>query len=108
MKADWAKVGFEFIFFAKTHIRTHEYDVVLISKEGVVKDFDMKAEIIGYVHYSGDRYILLTTDDDQTFKKWEDLPPEERSLVLKYFGVDNQTVESIGNKEEAELFISKI
>lgn len=105
LKTQKARDGFKAVSSGHITIGANKFDALFFSETKYSLGEEVEGELIGYIKYSDERYILLVAGETSFVEKWFDLPIEERYFILSRFGVDNPTVDSIGDKKSAEMFV---
>ena len=54
----------------------------------------------------GDHKVVAVDETTKDIKRWEDIPADEKDLILRYFGYKSP-IKSISGKEEAKEYIEK-
>ncbi len=77
-----------------------EVDVILFSTRSYITGDTLEVEIIGMLTRKDGDHKLIASDESTTIKDFGDVSPEERDLILKYFGFKSEII-SINPKEKA-------
>ena len=80
-------------------------DVIVFSNK--VFDIGEDVDVVPFgmiIREDGDHKIL-SADDTVTFDRWEDVPQEEKDLIMNFFGYKS-AIKSIDSKIEAEKYIT--
>lgn len=77
-----------------------EVDVIIFSAKPHKTGDILEVEIIGMLVRKDGDHKLVAVDDSDTIKEFNDILPEEKDLILKYFGYKSEIV-SINPKEKA-------
>ena len=77
-----------------------EVDVVIFSQQPHNTGDILDVDIIGLLTRKDGDHKLVAIDDSVGIKDFEDILPEERDLILKYFGYKSEII-SVDTKEKA-------
>lgn len=77
-----------------------EVDVIIFSSQPCNTGDTLDVEIIGMLTRKDGDHKLIATDESSGVKDFEDILPEERNLILRYFGYKSEII-SIDTKEKA-------
>ncbi|MEM4064491.1 MAG: inorganic diphosphatase, partial [Candidatus Micrarchaeaceae archaeon] len=83
-----------------------ELDAIVYSKKDYKIGDRIRAYPIAALHIKNGDHKIVCVDDSTREKSWNDIPRDERVLILKYFGYKSP-VESVGGKEDALALIEK-
>lgn len=84
-----------------------EMDVLVFSSRPLKTGDVLEAEIIGMLTRKDGDHKMITIDRSIKIKGFDDLPNQERDLILKYFGYKSEIV-SVDSKEKALEYLQNL
>lgn len=79
-------------------------DVIVFSTRQYATGDEAEVDIIGILTRRDGDHKIIAVDDSEKIGNFDDLPQEEKELILKYFGYKSEIV-SVGSKEKAIEYI---
>ncbi len=100
-------VNYGYIKNTRNATEGDEIDILIISEKPLVVGDEIEIYPIALLRRAdGDDKIVAVDIENSPIKKWNDIPKEERELLLSYFGYHHKIV-SIEDGEAADLYIKK-
>jgi len=75
-------------------------DAIIFSSRFYKTSDIVEVEVIGMLTRKDGDHKVITVDDSVNIKNFSDIEPQERNLVLRYFGYKSEII-SVGSKEKA-------
>lgn len=98
-------IDYGYLEGTKNPVEGDEVDVVIFSRTQRKSGDKIEAFPIGLIRRDdGDDKVIAVDQKNSTITSWEDIPKEERDIILSYFGY-NHKILSIENSESAEAYI---
>ncbi len=84
-----------------------EIDILIYSKKDfVIGEITNAIPIALITIEDGDHKVVAVDETTKDIRRWEDIPADEKDLILRYFGYKSP-IKSISGKEEAKEYIEK-
>ena len=100
-------IDYGYLEGTKNPVEGDEVDVLIFSKAHRESGEKIEVFPIGLIRRDdGDDKIVAIDEKNSSIISWEDIPKEERDLILSYFGYNHKII-SIENKEVAEIYVSQ-